>query len=92
MSQPIPLNAEISAPNQEAVEAALREFMTEQFGAEPRRAVLHQSSDPTRGGDLIESISLALPAPGALLAVLDLAGRLKLKERFQRLPDEGFSS
>jgi len=88
MSEPIQLNAEISGPNREAVEAALCEFMTEQFSAEPRRAVLLPSGGPTRGGELIEWVSLALSVPGALLAVLDLADRLKLKQRIQRLLDE----
>jgi hypothetical protein len=33
MNEPVSVNAEISGPNRDAVEAALRDFMAEQFGA-----------------------------------------------------------
>jgi hypothetical protein len=47
--------------------------------------VRRRSDDATRGGGAVEWISLALSVPGALLTVVDLAERLKLKERVQRL-------
>lgn len=40
------------------------------------------------GSQRFEWVSLALSVPGALLAVLDLADRLRLKQRIQRLLDE----
>lgn len=85
MSGLVPMKAEIFGPNREAVEAALNDFIKEQFDVEPIREIRCQSGDPTRGGDLIEWITLALSVPGALVTMLDLADRMKLKKRVQRL-------
>jgi hypothetical protein len=85
MSDNVRIEAAISGPNRESAEAAVNDFIKEQFNAAPERGIQNQSGAQTRGGDLIEWITLVLSVPAALMTTLDLAERVKLKERVQRL-------
>jgi len=88
MNEHLQMKAEISGPNREVIEAALNDFIKEQFDAKPERGIRLQNGDQTRGGELIEWITLALSVPGGLVAALDLAERAKLKARVQRLLEQ----
>lgn len=67
MSAPVQLQAELSGPNAQTIEATLREFLSEQFGGEAQRAVRLPPEAATRGPEWMEWVTLALSVPCGVL-------------------------
>jgi len=67
--------------------AALETFFAETFGAEAHRESPppHAIGGAEKAADPIAVATMVLSIPGALLATVDLAERLKLKQKVERL-------
>ena len=81
------LKFHLQGPQSGATAAALETFFAETFGAQARR---ESPSPPTvseaeKAADPIAVAALILSIPGALLATVDLAERLQLKQKAERL-------
>ena len=73
----------IEGPNAQALAAEADAFLREALRETPERAVMPAETTPTRA-DPIAVAALILSVPGAVLATLDIAQRLKLAERLDR--------
>lgn len=71
----------------DATAAALERFFAETFGANARREVLQApaAGEGEKAVDPVAVAALILSIPGALLAAMDLAERLQLKEKVANL-------
>jgi hypothetical protein len=73
----------IEGPNATALATEAEAFLRDALQETPERTVVPPEQTPTRA-DPLAVAALLLSVPGAILATLDIAERLKLAERFDR--------
>ena len=78
------LDVNIAGPGCDDIETATAAFMREQFDAEPDREA-HSPPVQARDGTMLPAIGLLLSIPGAVLAAMQIAEKLELKRRLNRL-------
>ncbi len=81
------LEFHIEGEGAEMTAAALQALIGEQFGQEPRRVSAPPSGREQEKSDPLAVAAFILAVPPAILATIDLAERLALKEKAQRLID-----
>ena len=74
------LEVKISGGRSDRLEGAITDFLQAQFGEQPTRSQ-HAEPAPRREGTTIAVIGLLLSLPGAIGAAMQLAEKVKLKER-----------
>ena len=79
------IEAKISAENAPAIDAELTAFLREQFGTEPTRTEAPPAQSVRDAGLTIAVISLLVSLPGATLETMQLAQKLKLRQRVEAL-------
>jgi hypothetical protein len=79
------IEAKISAESGAAIEAELTAFLREQFGTEPTRTEVAPAQSARDAGLTIAVISLLVSLPGATLETMQLAQKLKLRQRVEAL-------
>lgn len=81
------LKFHLQGPQSGATAAALETFFAETFDAKARRENprIPPSGETEKAADPIAVAALILSIPGALLATVDLAERLQLKQKVERL-------
>jgi hypothetical protein len=79
------VEAKISAESGAAIEAELTAFLRGQFGTEPTRTEAAPAQPVRDAGLTIAVISLLVSLPGATLETMQLAQKLKLRQRIEAL-------
>lgn len=81
------LKFHLQGPQSDATAAALEAYFAETFGETARRENLPMPApgETQKAADPIAVAALILSIPGALLATVDLAERLQLKQKVERL-------
>jgi hypothetical protein len=82
------LHFQLEGPRSEALASELSELVEAEFGERPAPATPRQGRETLetyRGPDPLAVTAVVLAVPGAILATVDLAERLKLKQKVDRL-------
>ncbi len=76
----------VDGPDAERLAGELSQVIEREFDARPRRELPSPpGAGAARGGDPVALAALVLAIPGAILAAADLAQRIKLREKVDRL-------
>ena len=81
------LELRVEGPDAERIAAELAQVLEAELGTRPQRSSPGAPPSPalTRGTDPLAVAAIVLAVPGALLAATDLAQRLELKAKIDRL-------
>lgn len=79
------MNLYLEGEAAETAARALAHFFDEEFGIITNRAAIQAQPAPGRRADPVAIAALVLSVPGAVLATMDLAERVRLKEKIARL-------
>ena len=79
------MNLHLEGEAAETAACALAHFFDEEFGIVTSRAAIQAQPAPGRRADPVAIAALVLSVPGAVLATMDLAERIRLKEKIGRL-------
>ncbi len=79
------LQMRIEGPDAERLAAELAEVLEAEFGTPPQRRPIGALQDLNRDADSLAVVAIVLAVPGSLLAAANLAQRLELKTKIDRL-------